>query len=100
MFAVANAIGCVRQEVKHGAIVPEISGWRGPLPGNVNLDPCDRCAGEALLCTAKRGTRDINDGEAFKAASEQPIDETGIPAPNVNYSTAGIESRRVEQAQR
>src|SRR4051812_15248463 len=100
MLDVARTIFRVREEVKDGAVVPEIDGRHVPLPSNVRLDPRDRRVGKSRPRTAERRAGNVNDGQALNTAFDQPIREAGISAPNVNHSGAGTESGSLEQTQR
>jgi len=100
MFDVARTIFRVREEVKDGAVVPEINGHHAPHASNVRLDPRNRRVGKSRPRTAERRSGNVKDRQALNTAIDQPIHETGIPAPNVDHSTAAGEAGSVEQPQR
>jgi hypothetical protein len=97
MFEVPRTIGPVREEVKDGAIVPEIDGRHRPLASNVRLNPGNRRVGQSRLGTVERRAGNVNDAHAPNTASDQSIHEAGIPAPHIDYSTVAGQAGRIEQ---
>jgi len=100
MFDVARTIFRVGEEVKDGAVVPEIDGRHTPLPRNVRLNPRNRRIGKSRPRTAERRAGNVNDRQALNTAIDKPIREAGISAPNVDHSGPGTESSSFQQTQR
>ena len=79
------------QEVQHGAVVPDVHNWRGPLAGNVSLDPVDRLGSGAKTtpCARESGAGYIENRDAGESSVQQLVHEAGIPASNIDDSGIG-----------
>lgn len=102
MCDVGSAIGLVGQEMKDGPIVPDIDVRDRPGADHVRFKPRNPGLGRAEpgLRPRERGTRNIEHGQALTPSRKEDVHEAGIPAPNVDHSTRGVEFRGVEQTQR
>ena len=88
--------------MEHGAIVPDVDGRWGPAAGHVRLEPRDRIPAfsQAGSRTRQRSAGHVEHGHTPQTAIDQAIDETGIPASDVDDSGRGGHAGAIEQAQR
>lgn len=90
MPEIRRAIGRIGQEMEHGAIVPDVDWTRLPLSRDVRLEPAGNCrmGADARLRAIERGARHVQNSDAGQAPRQEMVDETGIPASNINQSRA------------
>ena len=88
------------QEVKDGAVVPDVHLGRRPWTSDVSLDPSDAVGVFAQPCPCPRqsGRGDVEYRDAAKATGNKVIHEAGIPAPNIEHSGCGCQPRSLQQS--
>ena len=86
------------KEMEDGAIVPDIDGRHLPVSGHIGFNPVDprRSRSERRTRACQCGGRDVQDRDARQPAIEQVIDETGIPAPNIDDSSSRADARALQ----
>ena len=102
MLEVRLALFHRSEEMKHGAIVPDVN-WRHlPSSGNIRFNPGNTrgACPEAVARACQGGGRHIENGDARQPAIEKVIDEAGIPASDIDDSGARAETNVVQQSQR
>jgi hypothetical protein len=77
MGQIAPSIDGLDEEVKHGAVVPDVHRFERPVAGHIRLYPDrHRSVGTKAASRPVEGLpRDIEHSEAIKSASRQGIDE-------------------------
>jgi hypothetical protein len=102
MFHIRRAICGIGQEVERGSIVPDINWIDLPVARDISLEP----AGHAIVgAQARAGPIERRPGyiqhrDAGEPARHQVIDETGIPASNVDDSRRRVRARCLEEMER
>ena len=88
--------------MEHGAIVPDVDGRWVPVAGHVRLEPRDGipALSQAGSGARQRGAGHVEDRHTPQTAIDQAIDETGIPASDIDDSGRGGYAGAIEQAQR
>jgi hypothetical protein len=88
------------QEVKDGAVVPDVHRGHRPWICNVSLDPSHAVSvfAQPSPCSRQRGRGHVQHRHAAKATSNKVIHEAGIPAPNVDHSGCGCQPRSLQQS--
>ena len=102
MFHIRRAICGIRQEVERGSIVPDIN-WIGlPVARDLSLEPARHAivGAQASARPVERRPGYIQHRDAAEPARHQVIDETGIPASDVDDSRRGVRARLVEEFER
>lgn len=93
------AIGRIGQEVEDGTIVPDVDRVSVPVSRDVRFEPAGdtRVGAEPDLCAFERLARRVQDSDADEASRQEMIDETGIPASNIDQSSAGAGAGCLDQ---
>nr|WP_234359103.1 hypothetical protein [Plantactinospora sp. BC1] len=97
---VAGAVGWVGEEVEHSAVVPpliaafwlpleEVGGYPGDGGG----------VAESVAAGLEGGGGDVEDGDVVDVAFQEPVDEVGGAAADVDDRGVGSEARPGQQVQ-
>ena len=102
MHNVCAALLSCAEEMEDSAIVPDIDGSRPPVSGHIGFNPVDpdRSRSETRARACQRDWRDVQDSDARESALEKVIDETGIPASNIDDSGIRADTGALQQPQR
>jgi hypothetical protein len=76
------------EKMENGAVMPDVDWSRLPLIGDIGFNPRDACRSRTqphARASQRRG-RHVQHRDAAQAPIEQLIDETGIPAPDIDDS--------------
>ncbi len=87
------------QEVKDGAVVPDVHGEGRPRPRDVRLDPSDPVSlyGQSRPSSREGGCGNVQHRHAAQAAGDQASHEAGISAPDVDHSGRGCQAGSLQQ---
>lgn len=98
----ARAVGFVDEEVKEGAVVPEIHRRNCPFGRDIGHNPTHsrRPRTEACLGSRDRCSRYVEDRQTVETTIEERIDQSRVTAADIDHAGARAEPRGGEKAQR
>ena len=99
MPQVRLAIDGIGQEMEHGAIVPDVYRVGLPVIRDVRFEPAgDDCVGaEPDLRAIERRAGHVQYADAAETLRQEMVDEPGIPASNIDQSSARAGARCLDQ---
>ncbi len=99
---VLSAVSLVRQEVEHGAVMPERESVQRAELGDIGIEPFDRARAhtQALPGLLKRRRGNVQDGQPLKAGVQEKIDEHRRAPAHVNDAPVSAHTALTDEPER